>query len=281
MSTHQLLKHEEGALAWEEYAPAVGGAPILLVPGIGDLRAEYRFLAPLLAEGGLRPISLDLRGTGDSSVGWQEYTPEAVGRDMLALARTVDAGPVWLAGCSMAAASAVWAAVEAPELVKGIVLLGPSLETPVLTGGQKAALALGLHGPWKVRFWEFFYRSLYPVRKPADLDDYCRTLRANLAQPGRFDALRAFMSAPKTASEERIEQLTKPSLVIMGARDPDFKQPEAKAHEYATRLRGAHTIIRESGHYPHVDSAPEVAAAILRWAQEIEGGEDGTRTLES
>lgn len=279
-------------MAWEEAAPAAGGTPILLVPGIGDLRAEYRFLAPLLAEQALRPVALDLRGTGGSSTGWSDYTPEAVGRDMLALARELDAGPVWLAGCSMAAASAVWAAVEAPDVIKGILLLGPSLETPVITRGQRAALALGMHGPWKVRFWEFFYKSLYPVRKPADLDAYCRALRANLNEPGRFAATRAFMAAPKTQAEARIDRLTKPALVVMGARDPDYKDAAAKAQEYATRLRGTSALIADAGHYPHVDSAQEVAETILNWInmqehnekrseKRNEGGIDGAHATES
>lgn len=277
----ERLMTEGGEIAWDEVAPGASGQPILLVPGIGDLRSEYRHLAPLLAQGGMRPIAMDLRGTGGSSTDWREYTPEAVGRDMLALARALDAGPVWLAGCSMAAASAVWAAVESPDLVKGIVLLGPSLETPKMTGGQRAALAIGLNGPWKVRFWEFFYRSLYPVRKPADLDEYCRVLRVNLNEPGRFDALRTFMAAPKTAAEARLDTLARPALVVMGSRDPDFKDPAAKAQEYALRLYGVAQIIVDAGHYPHADTPQEVSEAILAWVKKIEGEGDGSFATQS
>lgn len=276
MAIEFKLSTEGGEIAWEEMVPGAMGKPILLVPGIGDLRAEYRYLAPLLAQAGLRPIAMDLRGTGGSSTAWSEYTPQAVGRDMLALAQTLNAGPVWLAGCSMAAASAVWAAVEAPEMVWGIVLLGPSLETPKMTGAQKAGLALGLNGPWKARFWEFFYRSLYPIRKPDDLDEYCRTLRANLNELGRFDALRAFMAAPKTAAEERFDKLAKPALLVMGSRDPDFKDSAAKAREYAALLKGDSKIIVDAGHYPHADSPHEVSEAIIEWIQSVEGESHGT-----
>lgn len=250
-------------LTYTEYAAS--GTPILLAPGIGDLREEYRLLAPILAEAGLRPIAMDLRGHGGSSTEWDEYTPEAVGRDMLVLARHLNAGPVWIVGCSMAAASAVWAAVESPELVRGIVGVGPSLDNPKLTFFQSAALGIGLRGPWKVSFWLTFYRSLYPGAKPADFDAYCRTLRANLAEPGRFDALRAFLHAPKDAVLARVAQIDRPALMIMGGRDPDYSDPAAKAQAYAGLLRGESMLLPESGHYPQVDAPQATAQAILDW----------------
>jgi pimeloyl-ACP methyl ester carboxylesterase len=38
----------------------------VLVPGLGDLRASYRFLAPALKEAGYRVACTDLRGAGGS-----------------------------------------------------------------------------------------------------------------------------------------------------------------------------------------------------------------------
>jgi pimeloyl-ACP methyl ester carboxylesterase len=258
-----ILPVGDNHLSFTEYAAS--GMPILLAPGIGDLREEYRLLAPILAEAGYRPVAMDLRGHGGSTTAWGEYTPEAVGRDLLALARHLNAGPVWIVGCSMAAASAVWAAVDSPELVRGIVGVGPSLDNAKLTFIQSAALAIGFRGPWKVQFWLAFYRSLYPGAKPADLDAYVQTLRANLAEPGRFDALRAFMNAPKDAALARMPQLQRPALIVMGGRDPDFTDPAAKAREYAASLRGESLLLPESGHYPHVDAPHATASAILDW----------------
>lgn len=259
---------DEGKIAWEEYAPDNRGDIVLMAPGIGDLQQEYRLLAPLLAAQGMRPITLDLRGMGASSVGWHAYLPEAVGRDMLALARHLGDAPVWLAGCSMAAASAVWAAVEAPALVKGVILLGPSLEDMTLTAIQQFGLAVGMSGPWKVRFWEAFYRSLYPSAKPADFDDYCAKLRANLNEPQRFASVKAFLGASKAACSERMPALARPALVIMGERDPDYANPADQAQKYAAALRGKASIMPGSGHYPHVDAPAQTAQIMLAWMQE-------------
>ena len=42
------------------------GRLVVLVPGMGDLRAAYRFLAPAVREAGYRVACTDLRGHGDS-----------------------------------------------------------------------------------------------------------------------------------------------------------------------------------------------------------------------
>lgn len=268
----------DGNISYEEYAPQNPGEIVLMVPGIGDLRHEYRLIAPILAEAGLRPVSMDLRGMGESSVGWREYTPEAVGRDMLALGAYFGEAPVWLMGCSMAAASAVWAAVEMPERVRGIIMAGPSLEVRPPSFFERAALGIGMHGPWKVRFWEYFYRSLYPKRRPDDLDEYCRLLRSNLAEPGRFAAQRAFLYASKQECVARIPRLTRPVLVTMGDSDPDYSNPAETARDYAKQLRGEVVVLESSGHYPHVDSPSATASAIMEWmktVQQLQENENG------
>ncbi|HWN58485.1 MAG TPA: alpha/beta fold hydrolase, partial [Methylomirabilota bacterium] len=55
------------------------------VPGLGDLRQQYRFLAPRLESKGFRVITMDVRGHGASSVNWPDYSAAAVGADIVAL----------------------------------------------------------------------------------------------------------------------------------------------------------------------------------------------------
>lgn len=264
----QLLQTAEGTISYSMAGETHATGPLLIcAPGIGDLRSEYRYLAPLLAAQGWSVALMDLRGHGESSVTWSEFTPQAVGRDMLALANHLGHGtPVLLAGCSMAAASAVWAAVEAPAQVAGVVLLGPSLEDGPLSPMQSLALKTAFVGPWKVRAWDLFYASLYPGPKPADLDAHRAAIRASLREPGRFDALRAFLFAPKAEAAARIERLAKPALLVMGSRDPDFSDPAAVAQGWARRLKADHFVVDGAGHYPHVDTPQAVADRLLRWA---------------
>ena len=57
----------------------------MLVPGMGDLRAWYRFLAPALVDAGYRVACTDLRGHGDSDASFTSYGDEETAGDAVAL----------------------------------------------------------------------------------------------------------------------------------------------------------------------------------------------------
>src|SRR5215471_4600884 len=76
----QFLTAQDGTLAYDD----TGAGPLVIcVPGMGDLRAEYRFLAPKLVAAGYRVVSLDVRGHGETSVRWPDYSVAGVGADIL------------------------------------------------------------------------------------------------------------------------------------------------------------------------------------------------------
>jgi pimeloyl-ACP methyl ester carboxylesterase len=100
------------------------GPLVLCLPAGGDLRSECRFLTPQLVDAGYRIVTMDLRGQGESSASWAKYSASAVGSDVLALINHLDDGPAVIIGASVAAAPAIWAAVEAAVSVSGLVLIG-------------------------------------------------------------------------------------------------------------------------------------------------------------
>ena len=84
---------------------------MILVPGLGDLRAGYRFLAPNLAGSGLPGACTDLRGHGDSDATFTSYGDEETAGDVIALIEELG-GPAVVVGNSMGAGSAVLAAAQ-------------------------------------------------------------------------------------------------------------------------------------------------------------------------
>jgi pimeloyl-ACP methyl ester carboxylesterase len=110
--------------------------------------------------------------------------------------------------------------------------------------------------------WLKYYQTLYPTRPPQDFDAYCQKLKANLAQPGRMEALLAMLFASKEASEERLPVVKAPALVLMGSKDRDFKDPEGEAKMLAGHLHAPYTMIQDAGHYPHAEM-PEITAPIV------------------
>ncbi len=108
-----------------------------------------------------------------------------------------------------------------------------------------------LRGPWKVPLWGMFYKTLYLTAQPADFDAYINDLKITLREHGRFEALRALAFAPKTEAEERLEQVTAPTLVVMGTKDPDWPDPIAGSpHLFVEKMSAELVLIEGAGHYP-------------------------------
>jgi pimeloyl-ACP methyl ester carboxylesterase len=100
------------------------GPLVVLSHGIGVSRQDYRLLAPMLAQAGYRVASADLRGHGESSMGWASITRTDVAGDLLALIGPLG-GPAVIVGHSISGGAATIAAATRPDLVAGIVEINP------------------------------------------------------------------------------------------------------------------------------------------------------------
>jgi len=259
----RFFTRPEGSLAYDDLGGA--GELALMLPGMGALRAEYRFLAPMLRSAGYRAVTTDLRGQGESSVPWTAYDVPAVGGDVIALIEHLDAGPAHLIGTSFAPAAVVWAAVERPDLVRSLVLINPFVRDARINPFMRAAFWLMMHNPWRVRTWAMYYRTLYPTRKPADFADYLSSLTRNLAEPGRFHASSTLGTSSRKPSAERLDKVNHPSLVIMGASDPDFPDPAEEGRVVARLLGGSLALVEGAGHYPQTEMPAETAPLVIEF----------------
>jgi pimeloyl-ACP methyl ester carboxylesterase len=211
---------------------------------------------------------MDVRAMGETSTAWNDFSVVGIGKDMLALIRELDAGPATIVGTSMAAGAAVWAAVEAPELVRGMILVDPF----VRGDGNwllQTLFSVMFARPWGSAMWVKYYSSLYPTCKPADFADYTAALLGNLKQPGRLEGLMSMLRASKRASEERLPLVKQPSLILMGSKDPDFKDPEAEAKWVAESLNSTYSMIENAGHYPHAEMPEVTGTLMLQFIQSI------------
>lgn len=260
----------DGTLAYED----AGTGPLaVMLPGLGDLRSQYRALAPRLRSIGFRTVAVDLRGHGDSSVGWPDYGSVAAGHDLVALIEHLDAGPALVIGNSFGAAPAVWAAAERPDLVRGLVLIGPFVRDHPTPALQRLLLRVALGGPWKVRAWDAYYDSLYKAGRPDDHARHRQAIRTSLAQPGRFEALRGMVFRSDAEIEPRLGEISVPVLVTMGSADPDFPDPSEEARVIAETTGGTVAMIEEAGHYPHLERPEATFGAIANFVrQQLEPG---------
>jgi pimeloyl-ACP methyl ester carboxylesterase len=253
-----------GRVAYDDTGGA--GPLVVAVPGMGDVRGEYRYLSPVLAAAGARVVAMDVRGFGDTDAMWPDYSAHAVAGDVLALIRQLHAGPAVVIGTSFAAGAALWAAHDAPALVHGVVLIGPIVQDRAVSWTGRTMLALAFASPWRVAFWADYWDSLFPRRTPPDQAAYRAALVANLRQPGRMAALHAMVTLSKADTAAIIGQVRVPALVVAGTADPDFDDAAADCTVLAHRLHASLLLVPGAGHYPHAEMpdlvAPRIAAFV-------------------
>ncbi len=265
--TTRFLARPEGRIAYDVQGDETGQLVVCL-PSLGDLRQEYRYLVPQLVAAGFRVVTVDLRGQGESSAKWAEYSAAAVGADLVALLHELGAGPAYIIGTSLSAGAVVWAAAEAPTLIAGQILIGPFVRDLPVGLATTLTLKVAFGGPWAAAAWGLYYQSLYPGAKPADLATYRGALKANLREPGRLAALRGYLASSKADCAARLGQVQGRTLVVMGSADPDFPDPAAEAQWLTEQLHGQQLIVQGAGHYPHAERPAEVGPAIISFLRQ-------------
>jgi len=234
---------------------------VVAVPGMGEIRASYRHLVPGLVAAGYRVATMDLRGHGESDTTFDAYDDAAAGSDVLALVELLG-GPAVLVGNSMGAASAVWSAAERPELVAGLVLLGPFVRNPRTPALMRLALRLGLLRPWGPAVWHAWHGRLFATQ-PEGHAQHRAAVRAALARPASWRAFVATGHVSHAPVEARLGDVKAPALVVMGERDPDFRDPAAEAAWIAERLGADTVLVADAGHYPQAERPDVVTPAVL------------------
>jgi pimeloyl-ACP methyl ester carboxylesterase len=281
MAMTEFLDLEGGRIAYE----VSGSGPLVVLShGIGDRRQAYRFLAPRLAQAGYRVASADLRGHGESSMGWTSVTgTEAITRtdiagDLLALIRHLG-GPAVIVGHSISGGAATIAAAKQPDLVAGVVEINPFTRVQKLSVGgllrirryrRGISLLLGTQMLRSLGLWLRYLDVAYPG-KPADYAEYMAALAAKLREPGR---MAEFMKTSKSTPADAAAQLPNvacPALVIMGSLDPDFADPRGEADAIVAAMPagiGSVAMVGGAGHYPHAQCPDEVAALVVPFLKE-------------
>ena len=265
-ATTRFLERPGGRIA---YDVAGVGPLVVCAPGMGDVRAVYRFLAPSLIAAGYRVVTMDLRGHGESDTTFETYDDVAVGTDVLALIEHLGDGPAVVVGNSLSAGGAVWAAAEVPGAVTALVLIGPFVRDVPVGRATMLALRLALMRPWGPAAWSAYYRKLYALAEPDDLAEHRAAIRASLARPG---AWRAFVATTRTShapAEARLGEVDAPVLVVMGDADPDFPDPVAEAELVASRLGGQVHVAIGAGHYPQAEQPEETGPRVAAFLDEV------------
>ncbi|MBA2460637.1 MAG: alpha/beta fold hydrolase [Actinobacteria bacterium] len=138
-------------------------------------------------------------------------------------------------------------ALRRPELVRALVLIGPTVD-PDARNAMRHAFRLALDAWFE------------PPRLTGIVRDYLRLGPSRIVRQAQY--------ALADAIEERLPAIQAPSLVIRGAHDPVC--PAAWAHEAAHLIRSRLITIAGAGHAAHYSHPRQVADEIDRLLREEE-----------
>jgi len=249
------------------------GPLVVLAHGIGDSSHSYRFVAPSLAAAGYRVANVDIRGCGDSSLGWDGYSRTDIAGDLIALVRHLG-GPAVIIGQSISGGAATIAAATAPDLISGIIELAPFTRTQSIALGELIRTKRYRSGTMHLTrtllmgslpSWKKYLDVAYPT-KPADWNDELARIQAKLSEPGRMKALQAMWKSKPSDAGAQLGNVRCPVLVIEGSADPDWADPRAEGEKIIADLPhglGKLVVIDGAGHYPHAQTPEKVLELAL------------------
>jgi pimeloyl-ACP methyl ester carboxylesterase len=251
------------------------GTPVILVPGAFETADTFLKLGPVLAKNH-RVFAIDLSGTGYSAPN-PPFSADHLAAQILAFARTqklTGADAPVLVGHSAGAADVGIAALQGPEVVKGVVFLDGDA-TPLGAPPFLAAIAGTLFiNPYKTSLLrlalsqDWLIRNIYssqcgPACPPLSQADV-NTWRWPLEQPGFqaeiTESLRSGITAMTPAQFAALKATNVPKLVVYGVDDPQMSHSDAALT--ARRIGSPPPVQVPGRHLTMIASPGQVAAAV-------------------
>jgi pimeloyl-ACP methyl ester carboxylesterase len=240
------------------------GAPLVLLHGYTDSCTSFAPLVPLLPAG-LRVLAPDQRGHGASSKDLASYTMADFAADVVAFLDALGIERATLVGHSLGGHIAQRVAIEHPERVDRLVLIGAmaSLDHPGAVAFAEEVRRLV--DPIDPGFVRDFQRSTVFASVPDAFMD--EAVAASLAVPARvWRAVAA--SFVKQDLTDRLGRIAAPTLILWGEHDTYFPRSDQEKLDRLVPDSTLH-VLPGAGHSPHWEQPERVAellAGFLRGA---------------
>jgi non-heme chloroperoxidase len=243
------------------------GVPMLFLHGITDSWRSFESVLPHLPES-IHAFALTQRGHGDADRPLSGYRTRDFAADVAAFTDALGLGPVVVVGHSMGSTNATRFAIDYPERVLGLVLIGSFCtyrgnSTMVELWETDVSQLTDPIDPGFVR--EFQESTLAQPVSPAFLD---MVVQESLKAPARVwrAALEGMLEDDFAGEEHKIEALT---LLIWGGRDALCSRRD---HEVLlSAIAQARLVVYENaGHAAHWDEPERFAADLVAFIKSLD-----------
>ena len=117
--------------------------------------------------------------------------------------------------------------------------------------------------------WKAYLPTLYAGQRPEDFEAYRDRVVASLRRPGYAQAFSLTTRTSHAPAEARLADVSAPTLVVMGEKDPDFPDPRSEANWIARALHAEVVMVPEAGHYPQSQRPDVTTPAIVRFLEAL------------
>jgi len=253
------------------YIDAGHGAPVVFLHGLGASMYAWRKNLAAVAAAGFRVIAFDNRGFGLSDKPPAPYDNAAYARLVVTLMDSLRLSDAVLVGHSMGGAIAAQVAIDFPQRVRGLVLVGSAglgagepllfrmARWPVLGRMVLALRGRGFTG----RLLKATYFDRSKVTE-ADVDQYY----APVAQPEYGRALLGVLRQFRfDALKGRLDRIATPTVVLWG--EEDRWVPIALGRALASGItRSAFVSVPRAGHSVQEEAPDEVNHLVIRFLKD-------------
>ena len=253
------------------YIDAGRGPPVVLLHGLGASMYAWRKNLGAMAAAGFRVIAFDNRGFGLSDKPAVPYDNAAYARLAIALLDSLGISDAVLVGHSMGGAIAAEVAIEYPQRVRGLVLVGSAglgAREPLLFRVARwpvlGPAVLGFRGRgFTARLLKATYFDPSKVTE-SDVDQYY----APVAQPAYSRALRAVLRQFHfDGLEGRLDKIEAPTVVLWG--EEDRWVPLGLGRALAAGItRSAFVSVPHAGHSVQEEAPDEVNHLVIRFLKD-------------
>lgn len=272
--TYTRSVHADGIETFFLESGPPGAPTVVLVHGLSATNASMLPLIPALS-GKYRVLAPDLPGHGGTEATGTAHGASYLGKWLAAFLRETCDEPAVLVGNSLGGRTALQAALDSPEAVRGLVLLCPAVAfrknrqfVPFvrLVPDELVSLPMRLPRAMAMRGLRNLFAD--PTRLPQSwydsaIDEFARVLAIRANRLATFSALRhVYLDEPFGDSGfwDRLPSLQPPALFLWG--DRDVLVPASFGRFVSEALPNAQSVLLEDcGHVPQFEH-PELTARL-------------------
>jgi pimeloyl-ACP methyl ester carboxylesterase len=269
-STSVDTEHEiAGAGVRLAVAEAGSGSSVVLLHGLTATRRYVVMGSRALERAGHRVVAYDARGHGRSSPAPDPgaYTYEDLGRDLVSVLDATGMERAVLAGASMGAHTALWAALREPERVAGLVVITPGYDPATQDDPRRLArwdaLAEGLERGGVEGFLAAYGEPQVPERWRESVVNVIRQRMSLHEHPEAVaQALRVVPRSRPFGKLEDLAGIRVPVTVVASADEADPGHPQALGGAYAAAIPRARLVTDEPGTSPIAWQGSQISRVI-------------------